>query len=98
MEDYKILTGYIHLLLAHGRVYIEWDQETLNICLGALPEKPIEMVNKLNKTGTAIFTRKIKSFEQKAKYNIRQLCIFNPLPWYQENKVMFSPGKIRKPN
>ena len=57
----KVMTANMHMLLAHGSLYMRWAQEEIKVPLGSLTEGSIEVANKDVKEANRKFVARVSA-------------------------------------
>ena len=57
----KVMTANVHMLLAHGSLYMRWAQEEIKVPLGSLTEGSIEVANKDVKEANRKFVARVSA-------------------------------------
>ena len=90
----KPMSGNLHLLLAHGSLYMRWAQEEVGVPLGVLTEGSIEVANKDVKAAKTKFVSKVSAQRNHRDILTRRSWECDPLLHYE----MTRHQKIRRGN
>jgi hypothetical protein len=93
---YKTMTATIHLILAHGHLYIEYAQNELNCPNGWLSESSIEGANKLNRFLRFFRSRKNSLRNERIDMMVRHLWMSDPHIIACYDMAVVAKGRIRK--
>ena len=96
LGQYKIMTASLHLLLAHGHLYLDYAQNTLKCPNGNLSESSIESANKLNRLLRFFFSRKNSLRNERIDMMIRHFWMSDPIIIAYDVLQTWAKGKIRK--
>ena len=94
LGEYKIMTASVHLLLAHGHLYLDYAQNTLRCPNGNLSESSIESANKLNRLLRFFFSRKNSLRNERVDIMRRHLWMSDPVVIAYEVLQPWAKGKI----
>ena len=96
LGQYKIMTASLHLLLAHGHLYLDYAQNTLKCPNGNLSESSIESANKLNRLLRFFFSRKNSLRNERIDMMIRHFWMSDPIIIAYDVLQTWAKGKIGK--
>ena len=96
LGQYKIMTASLHLLLAHGHLYLDYAQNTLKCPNGNLSESSIESANKLNRLLRFFFSRKNSLRNERIDMMIRHFWMSDPIIIVYDVLQTWAKGKIGK--
>ena len=88
------MSGNLHLLLAHGSLYMRWAQEEVGVPLGVLTEGSIEVANKDVKAANKKFVSRVSAERIHRDILTRRSWECDPLLHYE----MTRHQKIRRGN
>ena len=78
LGQYKNMSATVHLMLAHGHLYLDYAQNTLMCPNGCLSESSIESANKLNRRLRFFFSRKNSLINERIDMMVRHLWMSDP--------------------
>jgi hypothetical protein len=78
LGKFKTLTATVHLILAHGHLYIKYAQTELKCPNGWLSESSIEGANKLNRFLRFFLSRKNSLRNERTDMMVRHLWMSDP--------------------
>jgi hypothetical protein len=93
----KPMSANLHLLIAHGSLYLRWAQDEVGVPLGVLTEGSIEVANKDVKTANRKFVSRVSAERIHRDILTRRSWECDPLLHYEftEHQVI-RRGNIRK--
>ena len=96
LGKFKVMTASLHLLLAHGHLYLDYAQNTLKCPNGLLSESSIESANKLNRILRFFFSRKNSLRNERVDMMRRHFWMSDPIVIAYKVLQPWAKGKIGK--
>ena len=96
LGQYKVMTASVHLLLAHGHLYLQYAQQELKCANGQLSECTMEAGNGTNRTYKFRYSRKCSLIDERSDMVTRHLSMSDPCVVASEELQVVHAGRIRK--
>ena len=94
LGQYKIMTVSLHLLLAHGHLFLDYAQNVLKCANGRLSESSIESANKTNRLFRFMFSRKNGLKNERYDIMLRHLWQSDPVVIAFYSMQTWAEGRI----
>ena len=98
LGQYKTMTASMHLLLAHGHLFLDYAENTLKCPNGDLSESSVEAANKLNRLLRFFFSRKNSLVNERIDMMIRHFWQSDPFVIAFAALQKWAKGRIGKGN
>ena len=98
LGQFRIMTASIHILLAHGHLFLDYAQNTLKCPNGRLSESSVEAANKLNRLLRFFFSRKNSLLNERVDMMIRHFWQSDPIVIAFAALQKWAKGRIGKGN
>ena len=98
LGQFRMMTASIHILLAHGHLFLDYAQNTLKCPNGHLSEASVEAANKLNRLLRFFLSRKNSLRNERVDMMIRHLWQSDPIVIAFAALQRWAKGRIGKGN
>ena len=98
LGQYKTMTATIHLLLAHGHLFLDYAQNILKCPNGHLSESSIESANKTNRLFRFMFSRKNGLRNERYDIMLRHFWTSDPIVIAFFDMQTWAEGRIGSGN
>ena len=98
LGEYKIITASVHLMLAHGHLYLQYSQDEYGCANGVWTEGTIEGGNKYNRDLKFNLSRKDSLEHEREDVMRRHLVMSDPHVQASYALQPRAPGRIGKGN